>query len=221
LKAYVMGENVHSAPLPLARAGYPSAVVLATWLIGGIAIVGLDESIQPHFKAFGRSDLPNSVARYWQDMGAFPGIALFLAAGLFTAIWDRGQTFFRFAICVALAGVVVQVIKHLVGRARPDWVQDATRFYGPLGIWNHGPSVPIDSMPSGHTAAAFAMAVALSWRWPRARALWFVVAAGVGVSRILVDRHFLSDVTLGALLGTVIAVAALKRTTTVPVASCS
>lgn len=61
----------------------------------------------------------------------------------------------------------------------------------------------IDSMPSGHTAAAFAMATALAWRWPKARCLWYLLAGGVGIARMLVDRHFLSDVILGALLGVV------------------
>lgn len=182
--------------------------------MAGLALVALDERIQPHLRELGLGATCNSVAQIWQDAGATPGIVLFLGTGLVTAIRDGGQTFVRFAACVGGAGGTVQIVKHLVGRARPDWVQGATRFFGPFGIWNNGPSMPIDSMPSGHTAAAFAMAVALSWRWPRATAIWFATAAGVGVSRVLLDRHFLSDVVLGALLGTAVAVAALKWTQT-------
>jgi undecaprenyl-diphosphatase len=57
-------------------------------------------------------------------------------------------------------------------------------------------------MPSGHTTAAFAMAVLLACRWPRFTAAWFIIAAGVGVSRSLLDRHFPSDVVVGSCPGT-------------------
>ena len=109
------------------------------------------------------------------------------------------------ALSLASAGLAVNVLKYLFGRARPDRVHDQTIFYGPFGMFNHGAGVAIDSMPSGHTTAAFAMATALAWRWPRWTFLWYLLAAGVGVSRTFVDRHFPSDVILGALLGTVVA----------------
>src|SRR5437016_2629934 len=66
------------------------------------------------------------------------------------------------------------------------------------------------SFPSGHTTAAFAAAAAVSsetseW-WPRSR--WIIgpiVYAGatlVGVSRMYDDKHWASDVAMGAAIGT-------------------
>lgn len=61
------------------------------------------------------------------------------------------------------------------------------------------------SMPSGHTLTAFAVASAIYFALPvatRRRHLWlFVVALGVGLSRIAVGAHWPGDVAVGACLG--------------------
>ncbi len=61
------------------------------------------------------------------------------------------------------------------------------------------------SMPSGHTLTAFAVASGLYFALPRARRLrhsWlFVLAAGVGLSRMAVGAHWPGDVAVGAALG--------------------
>ncbi|MDH7615467.1 phosphatase PAP2 family protein [Vibrio cholerae] len=57
------------------------------------------------------------------------------------------------------------------------------------------------SLPSGHTAAAFVMATLIGYIYPH----WYAVAlcwAGlIGLARVLLGVHFLSDVIAGALLG--------------------
>jgi membrane-associated phospholipid phosphatase len=71
--------------------------------------------------------------------------------------------------------------------------------------WNIRPLVgvkPLDaSFPSGHTAASFAAATALTSFYPRAAPLVFTLAAGVGLSRIYLGHHFPSDVAVGAATG--------------------
>ncbi|OEF22963.1 phosphatase PAP2 family protein [Vibrio rumoiensis] len=57
------------------------------------------------------------------------------------------------------------------------------------------------SLPSGHTAAAFLMAVLLQHFYPEFGFLPFVWAGLIGLSRILLGVHFLTDIVLGALLG--------------------
>jgi undecaprenyl-diphosphatase len=57
------------------------------------------------------------------------------------------------------------------------------------------------SFPSGHTCAAFAAAWTLSRYWPRARPLFFGVAAALGYSRVFVGAHYPGDVATGAALG--------------------
>ena len=63
---------------------------------------------------------------------------------------------------------------------------------------------PDPSFPSGHTAAAFSLATALSISYPK----WYVIApsalwaCGVGYSRINQGVHYPSDVLTGAVIGT-------------------
>lgn len=199
----------------LARLSNPPPAIrrrsAAIWLAIGLACLFIDDRLQPYFTELGRAGAARQFAEHWQQLAETLGILCFLAFGAACAFYDRGKTVLAFAVAVSLAGAAVQVVKHLVGRARPNLVHDVTLFYGPLGMWNDGPPVAIDSMPSGHTAAAFAMATALTWRWPMGCYAWYLLAAGVGVARVLVDRHFLSDVVLGALLGTAVSTVVCRR----------
>jgi membrane-associated phospholipid phosphatase len=87
----------------------------------------------------------------------------------------------------ALAGtnLAVEVLKRAVDRQRPDGERKRSN----------------SSFPSSHAANAFVLAWVLSSRWRRAAPLFFAVALLVAFSRMYLNRHFLSDVTAGALLG--------------------
>jgi membrane-associated phospholipid phosphatase len=56
------------------------------------------------------------------------------------------------------------------------------------------------SFPSGHTANAVAVALALSSIWPRCRAAAAIFAVLVAASRIIITAHYVSDVVMGAFL---------------------
>lgn len=60
-----------------------------------------------------------------------------------------------------------------------------------------------DSFPSGHTAGAFALASSLaeSSRNPTPARLAYAFAGVVGASRLIIDKHWGSDVVAGALIG--------------------
>jgi undecaprenyl-diphosphatase len=95
------------------------------------------------------------------------------------------------------AGLAAQIIKHLVGRARPElW----------LGPMHYAPGSST-SFPSGHTVGAFALAGILVFgsRSIPLRVIAFALATGVGLSRILAFRHWTSDVTASAVVGLVTA----------------
>jgi membrane-associated phospholipid phosphatase len=63
------------------------------------------------------------------------------------------------------------------------------------------------SMPSSHTAAAVAYAVAAAWRQPAVGLVVAPAAAAVGWSRTATGRHFPTDVAVGAALGAVVGTA--------------
>ena len=94
----------------------------------------------------------------------------------------------------AVTGIVAQLLKHLIGRARPRLTENLIMI-GPS--WKSGH----DSFPSGHTAIAFCFAYILSKYYPKYKALFYMLAVIVGVGRLKVPSHFLSDVLAGAVVG--------------------
>jgi membrane-associated phospholipid phosphatase len=62
-------------------------------------------------------------------------------------------------------------------------------------------------MASSHVGVAFGALAMLALLFPRTRPVCFALAAGCALSRVLAGAHFLSDVTVAAVLG--IATAAL------------
>jgi len=63
------------------------------------------------------------------------------------------------------------------------------------------PSHGDGGFPSGHTAAACALAYLLTERWPRLAPLWYAVAAAVGWARWASGAHYPYQVIGGAILG--------------------
>jgi undecaprenyl-diphosphatase len=90
---------------------------------------------------------------------------------------------------LAPVNLMVEGMKYGFGRVRPDAGDDHRRN---------------SSFPSSHSANAMALAWMLSRRWPKWTPGFFLLGALVGFSRIYLDRHFLSDVLVGAAVGIVI-----------------
>ncbi|MBI1798084.1 MAG: phosphatase PAP2 family protein [Candidatus Eisenbacteria bacterium] len=92
-------------------------------------------------------------------------------------------------IALIPVNIVVEGTKRITNRERPDGERRRSNA----------------AFPSSHVANAFAIAAVLARRW-RSGALWFLVAAAlVGFSRVYLNRHWASDVVVGAALGAVLA----------------
>ena len=107
-----------------------------------------------------------------------------------------------------LAALMVNGLKHLIGRPRPKFAHS--------GDWQFSPSwvSGYESFPSGHSAASFAVATVLAKRFPAVAPLCIGVAAFVMLSRVLRGAHFPTDVVGGAVVGVLsgaIAAAPLKE----------
>jgi membrane-associated phospholipid phosphatase len=102
------------------------------------------------------------------------------------------------ALAVTAAGLLGQVAKNLLCRARPNADAPGVFF---SGFPCFPASYALASFPSGHATTAFALATLLSLWYPRWTAVWLVIAIGVGWSRIVLGSHFPSDVLGGAVLG--------------------
>jgi membrane-associated phospholipid phosphatase len=97
-------------------------------------------------------------------------------------------------VAIALPGLVVTIVKRLIGRVRPSVV-------GPFAYVPFSWRPDYASMPSGHATTAFAVAVALGVLWPRARPLLWLYALLIAASRIIIAAHYPSDVIAGACVG--------------------
>jgi undecaprenyl-diphosphatase len=62
------------------------------------------------------------------------------------------------------------------------------------------------SFPSGHTMNAFAVNVVLALQYPLLAPLLGMAAASIAASRVVLGLHYVSDVVVGALFGTLIGV---------------
>jgi len=102
-----------------------------------------------------------------------------------------------FFTAVALSGIIINLIKPVVGRLRPKMLFQADLYgFEPFRI-----GYEYNSFPSGHATTVFALAAALALVYPRWRLPLFGFAAVVGVSRIVIGSHYLSDVLAGAYMG--------------------
>ena len=140
-----------------------------------------------------------------------PGVVWFAAlCWLGSRIWKRAvvsEIGLRAIEAIAVASALSGIIKGFAGRSRP--------FHTPGEPWHwsfaHGwTDARYFSMPSGHTTATFAFAAAVTVaavRVPRFRLVIglvvFASALLVAFARVYTDQHWLSDVVVGALLGSV------------------
>jgi len=100
-------------------------------------------------------------------------------------------------VSYVVAAVLADVLKDVFDRPRPSLVDP-----------NVHPLIQVPSsaaMPSGHAAGAFAAAVAVGLVHPRLRWPLIVLAALIALSRVWLGVHYLSDVLVGAALGTAVA----------------
>ena len=104
------------------------------------------------------------------------------------------------ALAFAYAGLLEFTLKHLIGRPRPDAALVATA--GLLGpSWTHD----VDSFPSGHATSGFAVAAVFGGYYPRLRLPLYALAAAIALGRVYLERHYVSDIVAGAVIGVAVA----------------
>ena len=160
----------------------------------------LDRPIARYFQSLQGTYLVGA-ASYLTDFGKahwflVPAVALYLA---FRFVWRRpvwaSQALFFF-VAVAVAGLLTDVLKFPVGRARPKlfFRDDLYQFFNlKLGADYY-------SFPSGHAACAIAAGFAGALLFPRYRGLSVMLGVALASTRFITNAHFLSDVVASAAL---------------------
>ena len=147
--------------------------------------------------------------RMFRIMGFLP-TWIFAAAAL--ALHDRDRTpRFRRAnllfFAAGLAGLAGEILKITIRRLRPgDTGEYVFRAFSERTFSSSGLG-----MPSSHAIIAFGAAAMLSRLFPHARVVWWLLAWGCGLTRILHGKHFLSDVVFAAIVGWLVAALLWKK----------
>lgn len=159
-------------------------------LYAGVPLIGAGLSVHAsneNFKSF-RNEYAKQYNTHYDDILQYtPGMVMLgmKALGVESrSSWGRMAVSDAFSI--ALMGSVVNTLKHTVHEKRPDGSNSR-------------------SFPSGHTATAFMCATMLHKEYghisPWISIGGYTVATATGVSRILNNKHWISDVMVGAGIG--------------------
>jgi membrane-associated phospholipid phosphatase len=132
-------------------------------------------------------------ATYLGDGYIWGGLALGLL--IFGNSQDRLNVLAGFLITVANL-ILVHLLKSLFSRERPETGPDAGR----------ARLMDTYSFPSGHATTSFGLAwlVATAYPLPLVQALVYAGASIIGLSRVVLQEHYLFDVVAGAILGTLV-----------------
>jgi membrane-associated phospholipid phosphatase len=177
----------------LLRLAIGALFTFGIWMLADRPLLAWAEGIQ--------SDWTEAVIRILNRFGGGMNPVLIVLFFLIAGVAYLQRRWVSYAMGMGIsgltAGLLAQIVKHLVGRARPElW----------LGPTHYAPGSST-SFPSGHTVGAFALAGVLifaSRSWTL-RIVAFLLALAVGLSRILAFRHWGSDVAASAVLGLVTA----------------
>lgn len=129
---------------------------------------------------------------------ALAAIALRLPLGRYRrAIYELGLVAAFIFIGVGLPGLVSNLLKRVIGRARPEHFLDTGtfQFQHIVNAWD------FQSFPSGHSTTAMATALVIGFMVPRLFRPILVIAVMTGLSRVVIGMHYPTDVVSGFALG--------------------
>jgi len=129
-----------------------------------------------------------------------PCVFVFIALALALILMFYRRPIIAFILALVSSEIVEVAIKAIVQRPRPFEYLNTTSII----------PTQLSSFPSGHAIIFFAMIPMLSKNFPKIKWIFWVVAILVGLSRIYLEVHYLSDVLAGAIIGYSIGLLFLK-----------
>lgn len=183
------------------------------WITAGGALVftasmvSLDEAINQPMTNW-NTQFAENFGKAGDIIGGLPVQAGITGSALLIGQLTKSKGLLHFGLdnlqAQAFTGAMALLFKNLSHRARPETGEGAFSWYGPFQQWGND---SYESFFSGHTALSFSTANMIfmhsgkKW-W--VGVLGFGTATAVGISRMQQQKHWSSDVVLGAIMGTAI-----------------
>jgi membrane-associated phospholipid phosphatase len=145
--------------------------------------------------------VPIEFGRMWGEL--YTPVLLFGSFAIHSLLTDDIRTrkiAYEIGQASLYAGVVTQLLKIAIGRARP-YVNEGSKSYHPFSTFSFKQAY--QSLPGGHNTVAFVLSTVLS---RNVKPVWlkgiaYVPAILTFVSRVYQDHHWVSDDFLGAAIG--------------------
>ncbi len=178
-------HNIYTSPIQVKESD------LCLVIMGTGTMLLVDQDVYDRINAGPRSPEAGRISAVVTELGN--SLSALAICGLIS-IKDP-DTAYLGANAVAYSGIACLTLKAAFGRARP-WTDE-----GPYSFTGPRISDDYNSMPSGHSATAFALATVLAKQYPEYKYVFYACASLIAVSRVYVHAHWPSDVLAGAALG--------------------
>lgn len=192
--------NDKSIFLPLSVTDKEKQIILRTLGVVGV-LMAFDRPIMD-FVQNNRSDtlgqLVDITNSFGEETGLLPLVGSSMALGLVFKNDKLKRAAIRSVGAVAIGQLTVEFLKAMTHRSRPRDNQ------GPYDFGGAGWSSDNTSFPSGHSAGAWSVMTVFATEFKDTKIvpiLAYGLAAMTSFSRVYKNAHWVSDVTLGALVG--------------------
>lgn len=169
----------------------------------GVVLYVFDNQVRDFFQTH-KSPAFNKLSKYgferWgSGVYSLPFLGGYYLLGLATNNQKTQQVALGGVQAFVMGGISVSIIKRIFGRVRP-FQHDPPN----PRLWEGPLKFEYEGFPSGHTTVAFSVATVFASAYKDKAwvgILSYGIATGVGLSRIYDDKHWSSDVLIGAALG--------------------
>ncbi|AOS84960.1 phosphatase PAP2 family protein [Chlorobaculum limnaeum] len=176
-------------------------LLFATMLFCTISFFLFDQSLTLFFRQFNTGlwrDIWKAITKAGQSEWYLVG-GLLLFAGFRKRNRRLSAGGLLLFSAVAASGLTADILKFILGRARPKLLLQQGIYGFDLFGWHLEHAW--QSFPSGHAATALSAALSLSLLFPRFRPAFLAGAMLIAASRVVLCQHYLSDIVAGSALG--------------------
>lgn len=113
---------------------------------------------------------------------------------------EKTNLFISAFVYLVINGLVTQIIKHIVGRPRPNH----TDFESGVEFNFFTLESEFHSFPSGHSSTIFMICLILCKLLPKIKYFLYLFAFIIALSRVVVNAHFFTDIIAGMVLAFIV-----------------